>query len=54
MKSVMVVLVGAREVRARRRLAGGATASVKFWPGTLKHEFEASRGVIESISERGK
>ena len=41
----MVVLVGVGEVRARRRLAGDAAASNKIRPGTLKWEFEVSRGV---------
>ena len=42
MKSVMVVMFAAEEVHARRRLAGDAAASIKFWPGTLKWEFEVS------------
>ena len=45
MKSVMVVMVAAEEVRARRRLARDAVASNKIQPGTLKQEFEVSRGV---------
>ena len=54
MKSVTVVMFAAEEVRARRRLAEDAAASNKFWPGTLKWEFEVSRGVSESVRERGK
>ena len=44
MKSVMVVMFATEEVRARRRLARDAVASIKFRPGTLKREFEVSRG----------
>ena len=39
------VSIAAEGVHAHRRLAGDATASVKFWPGTLKHEFKVNRGV---------
>ena len=54
MKSVTLVMVAAEEVRARRRLAGDAVASVKFRPRTVRREFEASRGVSENVSEIGK
>ena len=43
MKSDTVVMVATEEVRARRRLAGDAVASNKFWPGTLEQEFKVSR-----------
>ena len=45
MKSVTVVMVAAKEVRARRRLDGDVAASNKIRPGTLKWEFKVSRGV---------
>ena len=54
MNSVTVVMFAAKEVRARRRLAGDAATSNKFRPGTLEREFEVSRGVSESVRERGK
>ena len=38
-------MVEAEEVRARRRLAGDAAASVEFRSGTLLCEFEVNRGV---------
>ena len=47
-------MVEAEEVRARRRLVGDAAASVKFRPRTVRREFEASWGVSENVSERGK
>ena len=37
--------IAAEEVRARRRLAGDAAASVKFRLGTLKREFIVNRRV---------
>ena len=36
------VMVEAEEVRAHRCLARDVVAFVKFWPGTLKHEFEVN------------
>ena len=54
MKIVTVVMLAAKEVHARRCLAGDATASNKFRPGTLEQEFEVSWGVSDTVRERGK
>ena len=45
MKSLTVVMFATEEVRARRRLAGDVATSNKIRLGTLKREFEVSRGV---------
>ena len=48
MKSVTVVRFAVEEVRARRRLAGEATTSVEFWPGTLKNGNSSKSRVLDA------
>ena len=48
MKSVTVVRIAAKEVRARRCLAEDAATSVKFRPGTLKNRNSSKSRVLDA------